>query len=160
MILQDRIFEEMRTATIAAWELSGHSLSGAFVGSIEKRVETNPRGFRVDLLAYAYGGYLSAGVPADRVPFTPTRRGQPRGGTSKYIQGLVNFVKRRLSITDEREALGVAFAIAHKHKKTGYPVRDGQVGSRWISKISTEFDDRIEKEILTFYDKEVLKLWQ
>ena len=63
---------------------------------------------------------MDQGVPPDRIPFTEP---SGRGGRSKYIEGLQRFAQLKLGVTDNRESLGIAFAIARKHKKVGMPVK-------------------------------------
>jgi hypothetical protein len=60
----------------------------------------------------------NTGVTAARIPYTP---GSGRK-TSKYIDGLINYVKLRMGKSD-KEAKGIAFAIASRHKKEGMPTK-------------------------------------
>lgn len=65
--------------------------------------------------------FLEKGVSAARIPYTRRNRGQGRGGTSKYIQGLISFFRRKGLPT--KEATSASFATANKHKSEGMPTR-------------------------------------
>ena len=75
------------------------------------------------------GGYIKhqdRGVRPENIPFTTNTERSARGWepspfkVSKYIQGLVNYAKYKYSASD-KDAVGIAFAIAHKHKQDGNP---------------------------------------
>lgn len=88
----------------------GHSLSGALEASINGRVEnTEATGTIVD-----YGNILNAGTSSSRIPFSGI---SGRGGTSKYIQGLIAFFKLRG--LGDKEAKSAAFATAQVQRKEG-----------------------------------------
>ena len=59
---------------------------------------------------------LNTGVSPPRIPYG-TYTG---AATSQYIEGLKTYAKLRFRASDE-DALGIAFAIAKKHKKEGMP---------------------------------------
>jgi hypothetical protein len=59
------------------------------------------------------------GVPANKIPYYP---GSGRK-ESEYIKGLIKYVKLRMGKSD-KEAKGIAFAIASKHKKEGMPTKN------------------------------------
>jgi len=67
-----------------------------------------------------YYVFVDKGVKASRIPYK--RGGPQRGGTSKYIQGLIRYfrLKRGLNPTEAKRA---AFATANKHKQEGMPTR-------------------------------------
>lgn len=96
----------------------GHRLTGRLSASVEYQVKMVPDGLVIQFLLNEYGVPLNTGVIASRIPF-----GRPTGAkVSKYIQGLIRFAKLRFRVT-EKEAKGIAFAIAHKHIKEGMPTR-------------------------------------
>jgi hypothetical protein len=80
-----------------------------------------------------YIKHQDRGVRPENIPFTPNAERAARGWekspfkTSKYIQGLVNFAKTTLGATD-KDAVSIAFAIAHKHKETGNPTDKEKLG--------------------------------
>jgi hypothetical protein len=90
------------------------------VESIESRILSTIEGRKIEIWLNSYGIALDQGVPADRIPFTEP---SGRGGRSKYIEGLQRFAQLKLGVTDNRKSLGIAFAIARKHKKVGMPVK-------------------------------------
>lgn len=96
----------------------GHSLTGALEDTIS--IIITQLGTKVigEMWVNDYYKFVDQGVSADRIPFSGATGA---GGTSKYIQALVEYAKVRMSISDDKEALSVAFAIAHTHKKEGMP---------------------------------------
>lgn len=96
----------------------GHRLSGALERSLVYEKEKTSRGIVAKMYSEDYGLTVNFGVPASRIPYTPGGR---RGGTSLYIQGLIEFWEKR-GLAD-REAVGAAFATAAKHSREGMPTR-------------------------------------
>lgn len=95
-------------------------MTGDLVESIESRILSTIEGRKIEIWLNSYGIALDQGVPPDRIPFTEP---SGRGGRSKYIEGLQRFAQLKLGVTDNRKSLGIAFAIARKHKKVGMPVK-------------------------------------
>jgi hypothetical protein len=95
----------------------GHKLTGALERSLEWRGRSFEGGLVISFLAEKYALPVNTGVRSNRIPYTP---GQARAKKSKYIQALVRYAKIRFRVT-EKQALGIAFAIARKHKKEGMP---------------------------------------
>ncbi|RYZ61592.1 MAG: hypothetical protein EOP09_19770 [Proteobacteria bacterium] len=98
------------TAFKAEFRQQGHSLTGATENSILGQVDgTHAEGTMLD------SGYIvNDGTTSKKIPFSGTHG---KGGTSKYIQGLINFfMLRGLS---EKEATGAAFATAKVQQKEG-----------------------------------------
>lgn len=135
------------------WTLAGHALTGAFIQSLEPQIEKGNDKTVINIWGTEYGIYMSEGVTPNRIPYT-TRKGSmgKRGGTSKYITGLQNYVKTRMGITDDREALGIAFAIAEKHSV------DGIIGSGFLDEVTKKHNKTIEQEISKYLDTEIEKL--
>lgn len=139
---------------------STHPYTGAFERSIEHKVTKEDNKIIIDFLGNEYGVYLRDGVSADRVPYTHRKRGEGKGGSSKYITGLHNWVKGKLGISDERESLSIAFAIAKSHSENGFPERDGILGSKWMTKIEEHADalDIMEELILKYIEYNIEKI--
>ena len=100
----------------------GHHLTGTLENSIQSTTKNSVLEVYAEDYLGGNGeglGPLNTGVAADRVPFNSANRTGAK--TSQYIQGLVSFVKLRMGITDDKEALSVAFAIAKTHEKEGMP---------------------------------------
>jgi hypothetical protein len=129
--------------------LQGHTLTGKLEASIEYEVRQKTNGFVLDFYHENYGKPLNTGVPAARIPYS-------RGSGNKqslYIQGLVLYVKKRMQISGDKEALGIAFAIAATHKKQGMPTQSSykysQTGKRtmWIEETLTKNESNIAAKI-------------
>ena len=114
--LAELLKEEMRQQL----KIANHIMTGELVESIESRILSTIEGRKIEIWLNSYGIALDQGVPPDRIPFTEP---SGRGGRSKYIEGLQRFAQLKLGVTDNRKSLGIAFAIARKHKKVGMPVK-------------------------------------
>jgi hypothetical protein len=101
-------------------KIAGHVMTGELADSIESRIESTITGRKIEIWLNSYGIALDQGVPPERIPFTEP---SGRGGRSLYIEGLQRFAQIKLGVTDNRESLSIAFAIARKHKKVGMPVK-------------------------------------
>ena len=100
-------------------DAQGHRLSGKLSDSITFSVSENESEVTGQMFIEDYGVYVEVGVSADRVPYG--KGGGKPGGTSKYIQGLINFWEQKgLS---GREAVGAAFATAKVLAREGMPSR-------------------------------------
>lgn len=99
-------------------EAQGHKLTGRLSDSIVFDISSDEKEIKGTMYAEQYAGALEFGVKAEKIPYSG-RSG--KGGTSLYIQGLINFFELRgLS---GREAIGAAFATAAVHKREGMPTR-------------------------------------
>jgi hypothetical protein len=108
----------------------GHHMTGALEDTIRNEVLVLGRKVVGIMWINDYYKYVDQGVSADRIPFGGTAApGQGSGQKSKYIQALVEYVHLKMGIADEKQALGVAFAIAHKHKKEGMPTKSSSAFS-------------------------------
>jgi hypothetical protein len=126
------------------WTLAGHALSGAF----EQSLAVEKDGDKIHITGNTYGIYMNFGVRAENIPYTPRKRGQGKGGTSKYITGLHNYVKARIGITDEKESLSIAFAIAYKHSQEGIQ------GSGFLDKVRTKFGSDMDVIAGRYFDEQ------
>ena len=113
--LADLIVAEMK----AQIKLAGHVMTSSLVDSVEAQITRTVTGARIEVLLNDYGLSLDRGVPPERIPYTPPTG---RGGRSLYIEGLQRFAQLKLGVTDQRESLRVAFAIARKQKERGMPI--------------------------------------
>jgi hypothetical protein len=120
-ILSDFIFKQLAVEL----ERQGHKLTGALLESFEAKIQKKTEDtLTIDFLMLNYGLSLNNGIKPEKIPYTIG--GPPRGGTSKYIEGLIKFAKLRFS-ADQRRATQIAFAIATKQKREGYPLT-GKIG--------------------------------
>ena len=104
-----------------SFELSrqGHNLTGELIKSFETTIREQGDVITIDFLMLKYGRSLNDGIRPEKIPFTPVP--PYRGGTSKYIEGLIKFAQLKFFV-DKKEATSIAFAIANKHKRYGYPL--------------------------------------
>jgi len=134
------------------WRAQGHELSGSAVRQMETLVRFEINTLIIEGLVPNYMAINNSGVTANRIPYTPNSGRPP----SKYISGLIDYVKRRMGKSD-KEAKGIAFAIASKHKREGMPtkgsVRFSTTGKRTgfieqaLDKNSPKFIELIENAI-------------
>jgi hypothetical protein len=117
-IVIQKIADLAKEAVILAWKAQGHDLTGNAVQQMETQIIMTAEGAVINGLVVDYMIPTNTGVTAARIPYTP---GSGRK-TSKYIDGLINYVKLRMGKSD-KEAKGIAFAIASRHKKEGMPTK-------------------------------------
>jgi hypothetical protein len=150
--LADEISLLAITVVANEWRAQGHELSGSAVRQMETFVRMEINTLIIEGLVPNYMAINNSGVTAARIPYTPNSGRPP----SKYISGLIDYVKRRMGKSD-KEAKGIAFAIASKHKKEGMPtkgsVRFSTTGKRTgfieqaLDKNSPKFIELIENAI-------------
>ena len=96
-----------------------------------------------------YGVPLDTGVPSNKIPFSPGSG----ASSSKYIDGLIKYVKARMNISGDKEAKSIAFAIAYKHKKDGMSTENSKrfssSGKRnnWVNNTLERIDDELSELI-------------
>jgi len=95
----------------------GRKQTSKLISGIETEVRVMAFGAVADLFLEDYYIFLEKGVSASKIPFNP---GSGRR-TSKYIEALKMFFRRKGLGT--KEAKRAAFATANKHKKEGMPTR-------------------------------------
>ena len=145
------VMNEIRQSLRQSQTDQGHNLTGRLRDSIDYEIESNSDSISAKMYMEDYGVYVEFGVKADNIPFGGK---SGKGGTSKYIQGLISFFELRgLS---GREAIGAAFATAHKHKREGMPTRNSsrysKTGERTgfvrtvIERDTKDISAKIEKE--------------
>lgn len=121
----DDIMNEIREALRAELQRQGHVLTGNLSESLEYEISADGYSIVGRMYLADYGIFVETGVTADRIPYGG-RSG--KGGTSKYIQGLIRFWEDRgLS---GREAIGAAFATANVHAREGMPSRNSYAFSQ------------------------------
>lgn len=134
------------------WRAQGHELTGSAVKQMETMIRFEINTLVIEGIVPDYMAINNQGVPANKIPYYP---GSGRK-TSKYIDGLIEYAKKRMGKSD-KEAKGIAFAIASKHKREGMPtkgsVRFSTTGKRTgfieqaLDKNSQKFIDLIEASI-------------
>jgi hypothetical protein len=141
--LLERLAEVLKQEMRTQLRIANHVMTGALSESIESRILSTIEGRKIEIWIEQYGIALDQGVPPDRIPFTEP---SGRGGRSKYIEGLQRFAQLKLGVSDNRESLSIAFAIARKHKKVGMPVKGP---TKFIEKTL----DATEDDILRFAEE-------
>lgn len=128
------------------WIASGQSSSSKFIESLEPKITVDDKLIKIEIVGEEYGVIRSNGVKANKVPFTPGKKGSG-GGKSKYITGILNWVKTKLGISNEREALGITFAIATKHSRNGIP------GSGFLEEVEKKNQKKIENSLIELFEE-------
>lgn len=152
--LTTKLFEFVTTLLTDELIRQGHKLTGALIESFEQRVRDEGDKISIDFLMLIYGRALNDGIPPERIPYTPG--GPKRGGTSKYIQGLIDFALKKFTL-DKKVATGIAFAIAKKQKEKGYPLT-GKI--HFIDNVMDANGDEIADLISLYYEtvlEEIIK---
>ena len=107
--------ERLQKTTRQNLEDQGHVLTGRLRDSIVFDVVVSGDKVKATMYCESYGLAMEFGVKAANIPYSPGS-----GATSsKYIQGLITYFKRR-GVTG-REGIRAAFATARKHKREGMP---------------------------------------
>jgi hypothetical protein len=135
--LLNSIGEVVKKAVIYNFKLQGHVMTGDLIDTINYKIQTTDIGGRIDFYLNDYGMYQNYGVTAAQIkkPFA-----RPR------IEGLQRFAKIKLGISDEKEALRVAFAIAKKQSVEGMPTKNSRSMGKKTGAINDALKD-VEKEV-------------
>lgn len=105
-------------AVAIQWKAQGHNLTGNAIQQLETRIVETGNDIIIQGYVVDYMANINAGVMAANIPYSPGSGAK----TSKYIAGLIDYVKRRMGKSD-REARSIAFAIASRHKREGMPTK-------------------------------------
>ena len=112
--------EFLRQQIISELRGQGHVATGNLLRSIEIVIEELGEKIVGRILVADYALFLDKGVSADRIPFSGITG---RGGKSRYIQALINWIRIKRPSASDNQVKGIAFAIAHKAKQEGHPTR-------------------------------------
>jgi hypothetical protein len=138
---------------LKTWVEQGHNINGKVVKEMDIIVEQTVDKISFLFFSLPYGVYIAGGVSADKIPFS----GIGGGGKSAYIQGLISYAKKKLSLPD-KEAKSAAFAIAYTHKKRGMPSpassKFSSTGERtnWIGNTMERNEGLIRQFMLRYVD--------
>lgn len=150
-ILSDFIFKILTEELLR----QNHKLTGALIKSFEAQIgKVTQEKITIDFLMFNYGLSLNNGIKPERIPYTIG--GPRRGGKSKYIEGLIKFARIKFQ-ADKKRAESIAFAIATKQKKEGYPLT-GKIGFIDIS--LTKAEDEIAKIIEVYFQETINLLFE
>ena len=158
--LGDRIKKIALEGIAVEWRRQGHELTGQAVRNMEAIEKNISLGIRIEGYVPDYMAYLNAGVEAPRIPYSPGSGARH----SKYIEGLKEYAKKRMGASD-KEALGIAFAIASKHKREGMPTRGSarfsQTGKRTgfmetaLEALAPQIEEAIREELAIVWENEI-----
>mgnify|MGYP000948642637 CR=1 FL=1 len=140
-ILSQFIFKQLASELVS----QGHKLTGSLIKSFELETEKQAEKVSYSFLMLNYGLSLEYGIKPNKIPYSVLPRN--RGGTSKYIEGLIRFARIKFR-ADKRRAKQIAFAIARKHKKEGYPLTK-KIG--FISNVLEADKEQIQQIISDHY---------
>lgn len=138
-----QIGELVKKAVILNFRIQGHVMTGDLIETINYKIEQTDIGGRIDFYLNDYGMYQNYGVKASEIkkPFA-----RPR------IEGLQRFAKLKLGISNDKEALSVAFAIAKKHSIEGMPTNNSRSMGKKTGAINDAIKDT-EKEVAELIEK-------
>lgn len=108
----------------------GHVATGSLEKSFEAEItDSDSDGFLGTIFGNDYWRPLDTGVSPGKIPYTPGRK-SGRGGTSKYIQALIEWAEVVRPELDDRERKSFVFAVATKQSQEGNPTRGSYSFSR------------------------------
>lgn len=145
-LIEDEILEAVIRLALDAlaihWRTQGHELTGNLIRKIEPVVRKRARSIDIEVYMPIYGPVRNVGIRPERVPF---RRGSG-ARRSKFIEGLKRYAMLRMGAS-RRDAERIAFAIATKRKKEGFP------GSGWLDDATGEIDTQAAELISLSVDE-------
>ena len=151
-----KVREDIRKELVA----QGHVLTGRLRDSIDFEIERKQNFVQGIMYLEDYGQAIDGGIKAANVPYSGN---SGRGGTSKYIQGLITFF--RLKGLDADEAKNAAFATANVAKREGHPTKGSFVHSSNGRRTGffTDTLENLNNEIDIFYEEMgtsvIFKVW-
>ena len=155
-VFLSKIRDDIKAELVA----QNHVLTGTLLNSIDFEIQQKPNLIEGLMMMQDYGQAIDQGIKASNVPYSANTG---RGGTSKYIQGLITFF--RLKGLDEDEAKSAAFATARTATIEGHPTNGSFVHST-NGRRTGFFTDTLENlngEIDAFYEEMgenvVLTVW-
>ncbi len=98
--------------------------SGNLINSMKMVVQPIVGGVLMELKMLPYWRVVNDGVESKNVPYT---RGSG-GKNSKYIRGLIKWLRVKGIGSDKDHIRSIAFAIATKHKREGIPLDKNKLG--------------------------------
>jgi len=150
----DELVKFLRAELLKTWKAQGHYMNGAVVREADFVLETKLNSLDLSIFMFPYGGYIESGVSASNIPYSGN---SGSGGTSKYIQALIGYAMKRMSLPDQK-AKQVAFAIATKQKREGMPTaaskRFSSTGKRtmWIEDTMKRNESKIQELLFEYVD--------
>jgi hypothetical protein len=134
----EKVRKDLKAALAAEWVLQGHRLTGEFEDEIEVITTEKESSLQIDVLMLKRGKALELGRHRTEISIT-----------GAYIAGLIDYVRKRMEITDSKKAKSVAFAIAKTHQKEGMPSKKSRRFSK-TGKRTGFVNETIRKNSETF----------
>ena len=133
--------------------------SGSLINSLSHTItSTGEFAYDIDIQALSYWHYVNYGVVGSNIPYEVGRRSGAKN--SKYIQGLMDWLRIKGVSSDNNVIRGIAFAIAYKQTSKGgmgygNPINKSKLG--FVEKTKPQRDTYIQ-EIATGFQQEVVAL--
>ncbi len=144
--------KRVEAKVIQEFKAQGHSINGYFESQMKYVIKVLTDQIIIQEFAPKYAPFVNKGVKAGKIPYNPNKRTGAK--SSKYIEGLIAFVKAR-GMAQGKEAKSIAFAIAAKQKKEGMSTnrskRFSKTGQR--QGFIDEGLKKAERDILTLVTK-------
>ena len=137
----------------------GREASGSLIKSLSHKInKVDEYSFDIDIKALEYWYWVNYGVAGSNIPYEVGRRSGAKN--SKYIQGLMNWLRIKGVSSDNNVIRGIAFAIAYKQTSKGgegrgNPINKSKLG--FVEKTKTERDMHV-MEIANGFQQEVVTL--
>lgn len=154
-----RVLEDfLRKALSDELVIQGHKNTGGLIESINFISRKTATMLTIEERHLNYGNIIDKGVAASRIPYGG-RTG--KGGTSKYIQALMDYVRKRAIAQGDKEVKNIAFAIANKHKKFGMPTpgssrfSSSRKRTGWIDEAQKRSQGELASLLLRLYGNDI-----
>ena len=146
----------IRNQLARKWAEKGHKLTNKLINDLDVLIKKQVNFISIETWFYEYGEYMERGVKAKDIPYTQRPRGQGTKGKSLYIEGLMNYIEKKMNIAKgTQQNKSIAFIIANKHKKFGMPLRTKGSGTGWMTLMLKESEPHIETQISRFAETEI-----
>tara|TARA_R100001443_G_scaffold111411_1_gene124176 strand:+ start:5204 stop:5728 length:525 start_codon:yes stop_codon:yes gene_type:complete len=137
----------------------GRNASGQLINSFTHQII--PQGefnFLIKIMGDYYWRYVEYGVSGDNIPYDASQRSG--ANNSKYIDGLINWIKVKGIASDNDVVRGIAFAIAYKQTAKGglgfgNPINKNKLG--FVEKSKSQIDNEVIK-LSGIYNAEIKRL--
>ena len=115
MITLDKIATNIQVILANTLIRLGRNASGAFINSLSHTIVYGSSSVEIVIKGLSYWRIIEYGVPAKNIPYGTKRTG---AGSSRYIQGLMRWIKTKGLASNNKVVKAMAFAIATKQTST------------------------------------------
>lgn len=126
--------------------------SGRLINSLKHHVDVAGDNIEIRVTGEDYWKQVQYGTPADRIPYSGGRSSGAK--SSKYIQGLMNWIRIKGLASSDEKVKQIAFAIANKHRKEGNPMDKNKLGFVTKAQANLQF---IQDDLALLYQEELDK---